>query len=206
MTTSDKALRGGMVGMGMIFDETYRPFFELAHREGLYSRSFGDLNVPLTAVATRTGRRAEAYRDAAGDKVNRFESFAGDDAVDQLVGSDVDFVCVASPDDRHFDASRRVLAAGKHLLVEKPSVLKLQELDELTELASQNDVLARVVYHKLLDPDHKKLRTLYADGVLQHVNNGYCTLLEPKLIPVSSSPNGSPDGTPAPTWPCTTSS
>jgi predicted dehydrogenase len=43
-------------------------------------------------------------------------------------------------------------------------------------------VLAKVVYHKLLDPDHKKLRTLVADGVLRHVNNGYCSLLEPKSI------------------------
>jgi predicted dehydrogenase len=43
-------------------------------------------------------------------------------------------------------------------------------------------VLAKVVYHKLADPDHKKLRTLVADGVLAHVNNGYCSLLEPKSI------------------------
>jgi predicted dehydrogenase len=43
-------------------------------------------------------------------------------------------------------------------------------------------VLAKVVYHKLADPDHKKLRTHVADGVLRHVNNGYCSLLEPKQI------------------------
>jgi predicted dehydrogenase len=43
-------------------------------------------------------------------------------------------------------------------------------------------VLAKVVYHKLADPDHKKLRTHVADGVLRHVNNGYCSLLEPKSI------------------------
>ena len=42
--------------------------------------------------------------------------------------------------------------------------------------------MAKVVYHKLFDPDHKKLRTLVHDGVLQHVNSGYCTLLEPKQI------------------------
>jgi hypothetical protein len=39
-----------------------------------------------------------------------------------------------------------------------------------------------VVYHKLLDPDHKKLHTHVVDGVLKHVNHGYCTLLEPKQI------------------------
>jgi predicted dehydrogenase len=43
-------------------------------------------------------------------------------------------------------------------------------------------LLAKVVYHKLLDPDHKKLRTLVADNVLQHINTGYCSLLEPKSI------------------------
>ena len=43
-------------------------------------------------------------------------------------------------------------------------------------------MLAKVVYHKLADPDHKKLRTHVVDGVLRHVNNGYCSLLEPKQI------------------------
>lgn len=173
-----------MVGMGMIFDETYRPCFERAHREGIYSRRFGDVETPLAAVATRTGRRADAYRKAAvtAGAIAPFESFSGEDSVDQLLDSDVDFVCVATPDDRHFEACRKVLAAGKHLLVEKPSVLRLQELDELVQLADQQGVVAKVVYHKLLDPDHKKLRTLVADGVLQHVNNGYCSLLEPKSI------------------------
>src|SRR5207244_8931829 len=74
------------------------------------------------------------------------------------------------------------LQAGKHVLIEKPSVLRLQELDELEALARERNVLAKVVYHKLADPDHKKLRTHVADGVLQHVNNGYCSLLEPKQI------------------------
>ena len=180
---ADRAqLKAGMVGIGMIFDETYRPFFERAHRDGLHGRAFGDLDVPLIGVASRTGRRAEAYKQAAGDRVSQFESFVGEDAVDRLIDAGADFICVATPDDRHFEAARKVLAAGRHLLLEKPSVLDLQELDQLCALARQNNVLAKVVYHKLLDPDHKKLRTLVADGVLQHVNTGYCTLLEPKQI------------------------
>ena len=89
---------------------------------------------------------------------------------------------MATPDDRHFAAAKTALQAGKHVLIEKPSVLSLEELDELERLASEKHVLAKVVYHKLLDPDHKKLRTLVADGELRHVNNGYCSLLEPKSI------------------------
>lgn len=177
-----KSLRAGMIGMGMIFDETYRPFFERTHREGLYDRRFGDVSVPLTAVATRTGARAEVYQKAAAGTVHPFVSHSGSDAVAKMLAAGVDFACVATPDNRHFEAAKQVLEAGAHVLIEKPSVLRLQELDELVALAQRKNLLAKVVYHKLLDPDHKKLRTLVADHVLQHVNTGYCSLLEPKSI------------------------
>jgi D-galacturonate reductase len=171
-----------MVGVGMIFDETYRPFFERTYREGLFDRRYGDVSVPLVAMASKTGKRAEKYRMAASGLVAPFDSFIGDDSVDQMLRKGVDFACVATPDNRHFEASKKILEAGCHLLVEKPSVLSLQELDELVALAEKKQRLAKVVYHKLLDPDHKKLRTLVHDDVLQHVNTGYCSLLEPKSI------------------------
>jgi D-galacturonate reductase len=171
-----------MVGMGMIFDETYRPFFERAFRDGLYDRRFGVCEIELASVASRTGKRAEAYRSASQGKIAEFQSFVEPNSVQKLLENEVDFVCVATPDDRHFAPASATLQAGKHLLVEKPSVLSLQELDQLDRLARQKGVLAKVVYHKLYDPDHKKLRTLVYDGVLRHVNNGYCSLLEPKQI------------------------
>ena len=171
-----------MVGLGMIFDETYRPFFEQTARAGLFDPKFGVCDVRLSAVASRTGHRAEKLQAAAGGTLGRFASFREPNSVEQLLAADVDFVCVATPDDRHFAAARAALAAGKHVLIEKPSVLSLAELDELQRLAAETRVLAKVVYHKLLDPDHKKLRTLVADGELKHVNNGYCSLLEPKAI------------------------
>ncbi len=175
-------LRAGMIGVGMIFDETYRPFLERTHREGMYDRKYGDVSVPLVGIASRTGKRADKYRETAGDAIAPFVSFSGEDSVDQMLAKGVDFACVATPDNRHFSASKKVLEAGAHLLVEKPSVLSLQELDELVAIARQKQLLAKVVYHKLLDPDHKKLRTLVQDDVLQHINTGYCSLLEPKSI------------------------
>ena len=179
---SQHRLRAGMVGLGMIFDETYRPLFGQLHSEGLYRRDFGLIDLELAAVASRTGIRAERLKHECGSRLPAFASFTGTDAVKELTGHGVDLVCVATPDDRHFDAARIALEAGKHVLIEKPSVLRLQELDELENLARQRGVLAKVVYHKLADPDHKKLRTHVVDGVLRHVNNGYCSLLEPKQI------------------------
>jgi predicted dehydrogenase len=171
-----------MVGLGMIFDDTYRPLFEQLHAEPLFRRDYGLVNVELAGVASRTGTRAERFRQSATGRVADFANFAGSEALPQLLNHGVDAVCIATPDDRHFEAARLALDAGKHVLIEKPSVLRLQELDELCRLAVQRGVLAKVVYHKLLDPDHKKLRTHVADGVLKHVNNGYCSLLEPKQI------------------------
>ncbi len=178
----ERALRAGMVGMGMIFEETYRPMFEALHAGGLHRRDFGAIEVTLAAVATRTGTRARAYKKEAGGRIADFISFEGAEAVDRMIASGVDFVCVASPDDRHFEAAKKAILAGRHVILEKPSVLRLQQRDELEALAREKGVLAKVVYHKLCDPDHKKLRTLVHDGELKHVNSGYCSLLEPKSI------------------------
>ena len=171
-----------MVGLGMIFDETYRPHFETVSRDGLFRRDLGLVEIDLTAVASRTGSRAERYQRELKGKVPPFTSFSGPSAVASMIESGVDVVCVATPDDRHFEPARLALRAGKHVLIEKPSVLSLTELDDLQRLADANGVLAKVVYHKLADPDHKKLRTHVADETLKHVNTGYCSLLEPKSI------------------------
>lgn len=180
MTTDNAHIRAGMVGLGMIFDDTYRPFFESVRSEPLYSRSTGPVEVTLSAVASRTGSRADRYRQAG--TLGQLGSFSGTEAVTDMLAAGVDAVCVATPDDRHFEPAALALRAGKHVLIEKPSVLSLEQLDELQRLADKNGVLAKVVYHKLADPDHKKLRTHVADTTLRHVNTGYCSLLEPKSI------------------------
>src|SRR5438445_5388714 len=100
-------LRAGMVGLGMIFDETYRPLFEQLHAEGLYRRDFGCVEVELAAVASRTGTRGARYQQSLAGKVAPFANYGGADALEQLLGSGVDVVCVATPDDRHFDAAKK---------------------------------------------------------------------------------------------------
>src|SRR5262245_63245157 len=87
-------LRAGMVGLGMIFDDTYRPLFEQLHAEGLYRRDFGLVDVELAAVASRTGSRAERYKHGARGRIADFASFAGDDAVGRVLAHGVDAVCI----------------------------------------------------------------------------------------------------------------
>ena len=75
-------LRGGMVGMGMIFDETYAPFFEAAGH-GLYDRNTGAFRVELAGAATRTGDRATAYAKRLG--LTDFGNHLGENAVGDLL-------------------------------------------------------------------------------------------------------------------------
>ncbi len=181
MSHPNQTLHAAMLGTGMIFDETYRPFFEQAG----YSRFLaGDcvVDVRLAAVGTRSGTRAAAYAAVAPPRTSGFQSLSGPDCVGRLLTTPVDAVCIATPDDRHFPAALAALTAGKHVLVEKPSVLTLGEREQLLAAARRAGMLVKVVYHKLADPDHKKLRTHVSDGTLRHVNTGYCSLLEPRSV------------------------
>src|SRR5262245_65611259 len=89
-------LRAGMVGLGMIFDDTYRPLFEQLHSELLYRRDFGPVEVQLAAVASRTGTRGAKYKEAARGRVADFTNHSGPDAVAHLLAGGVDAVCVAT--------------------------------------------------------------------------------------------------------------
>ncbi len=174
-------LRAGMVGLGMIFDETYRPMFEELHADGLYRRDFGLVDVELAAVASRTGTRAARTRrpPAPGSPTSRASRErtrrAGDRGgrrrrLRRHAGR--------PPLRRRETGPRRGQARPDRKAVgaRAPGTGRAR-----SRWRGDKSVLAKVVYHKLADPDHKKLRTLVADGVLQHVNNGYCSLLEPKI-------------------------
>jgi len=55
-------LRVGLVGAGMIVDETYRPAFLQLAKRPLFSRSFGAADVALVGVASKTGSRARTLK------------------------------------------------------------------------------------------------------------------------------------------------
>jgi D-galacturonate reductase len=175
-------IRVGLAGFGMIVQETYLPLLRAFQQSPLLLPNSSFASVQLTAVASRTGARVTALLNDSTSGLPQFVSYSGDAASDQLALSDSDVICIATPDDRHYEIAKSALLSGKHVLIEKPSVLTLPQLDALLSLAQERQLLAKVVYHKLTDPDHKRLRTLVCNGTLQHVNNGYCSLLEPKSI------------------------
>jgi len=74
-----------------------------------------------------------------------FDSFLGE----------VDAVYIASPHDTHYEYTRAALMAGKHVLCEKPMVLRASEARELFSLAEQSKLVLM-----------EAIKTAYAPGFL----------------------------------------
>src|SRR5205823_8303420 len=92
-------IRVGMVGVGMIFEETYLPVLRRFEREPLYRAATGPVRVKVGALVSRTGRRAARWLGHFATPPN---NYFGDRAVEKML-TEVDAVCVATPDDRHFE-------------------------------------------------------------------------------------------------------
>jgi predicted dehydrogenase len=58
----------------------------------------------------------------------------------------------ATPETTHYPMAREALAAGKHLLLEKPMALTLEEADELIEIASEQGTKFTIGYSQRFNP------------------------------------------------------
>ena len=64
-----------------------------------------------------------------------------------------DLVVVASPNQTHFPLVRAALAAGKHVVVDKPFTVTLDEADALIALAREQHRVLTVFQNRRLDGD-----------------------------------------------------
>ncbi|MCO1580359.1 Gfo/Idh/MocA family oxidoreductase [Crossiella sp. SN42] len=112
----------------------------------------------ITAVASRDP--AKAARFAA-----RFDCAATDYA-GLLARADVDAVYLPAPPALHHHWGVRVLAAGKHLLVEKPLAATTAQARELIALARRRRLLLWENFLFPRHPQHEAARKLLAEGAL----------------------------------------
>ena len=87
---------------------------------------------PLAEVVA-VCNRSQARLDEIGDKYGIKKRYA--DYRDLLDDKSVDAVCIATPDYAHYEPVKAALAAGKHILCEKPFTTELAEADELLALS-----------------------------------------------------------------------
>lgn len=87
-------------------------------------------------------------------------------------GEDFDAVLISSPHTLHAGQVRRGLAAGKHVLVDKPFVLHTREAEELAGTASARGLVAAVAFNRRFDPGCLRARAILESagiGTIRHV-------------------------------------
>ena len=76
-----------------------------------------------------------------------------------------------TPETNHYPIARDCLAAGKHVLLEKPIALELSEADELIALARRNRVKFTIGYSQRFNPKFAYAKKKITDGTLGKVVN-----------------------------------
>ena len=85
---------------------------------------------------------------------------------DVLNAKDIDLVVVNTPTYTHFDYAKKVLEAGKHVIVEKAFTANAAEAQELKALAERKGVKLSVFQNRRWDSDFKTVRKVVDDGLL----------------------------------------
>ncbi|MCK0118607.1 Gfo/Idh/MocA family oxidoreductase [Isoptericola sp. S6320L] len=118
--------------------------------------------VELSGVVDVDAARAEEF--AARHGIARH----GTDLHELLASGEVDVLHVCTPPSLHLEQARAALAAGVHVVVEKPAVLSLAEIDAMAEAeraATGGARFTQIVQHRF-GAGALRLRRLLADGVL----------------------------------------
>jgi len=114
----------------------------------------------LAAVATSDAAKAEGFRRFAPDLrvVTDYDQMLADPGIDG--------VYLPLPNHLHVDWTKRALAAGKHVLCEKPIAMRAQEIDDLIAARDAAGKLAAEAYMIVHHPQWQRARDLVAEGAI----------------------------------------
>ena len=91
---------------------------------------------------------AETNPERLAEMIAETEPASATDEWETLLSNpDIDVVMVsATPETLHYPMAKAALEAGKHVLLEKPIALRLEEADELIEIAESNNLKFTIGY------------------------------------------------------------
>lgn len=114
----------------------------------------------LAAVASREAARAQAF-------AQEFHVPAAYGSYEALLADEnVDAVYIATPNNLHFENAKMCLAAGKHVLCEKPFTTSVNEAAVLYELAEEKGLFIMEAFWIRLLPVLLELRKIIDNGVI----------------------------------------
>lgn len=79
---------------------------------------------------------------------------------------ELDLIIVNTPDNTHYEYTRRALEAGKHVIVEKPFTTTVKEAEELVALASEKGLTLSVYQNRRWDNDFLTVKEILSKGLL----------------------------------------
>jgi predicted dehydrogenase len=85
---------------------------------------------------------------------------------DMLADENIELVIVNTPNVTHFDFSKKVINAGKHLVIEKPFTTTVAEAETLIQLAKDKNVVISVYHNRRYDSDFKTVQKVLNEGLL----------------------------------------
>jgi predicted dehydrogenase len=113
----------------------------------------------LSAACDVQLARAEALAERAGAGISTV-------LIDEALASDCDAVIVATLNSTLAPLAAKAIRAGKHVLIEKPAGISVQEIRELEALSADKRVCVRVGYNHRFHPAFQKAREIVDSGVL----------------------------------------
>lgn len=78
----------------------------------------------------------------------------------------LDLVVIASPNEHHAQQAGKALAAGKHVVIDKPLAVSVAQADELIQMAASAQRQLAVFHNRRWDSDFLTLRELISNGSL----------------------------------------
>jgi predicted dehydrogenase len=121
---------------------------------------------------------ADLDHEAARTRADEFSLRAS--SIDDLLGADdIDIVVNLTVPQAHFEVSKQVLAAGKHVYSEKPFVLSTEEGAALKDLAG--DLRVGSAPDTFLGGSHQLARHLVDTGAVGQITSGTCFVQSPGM-------------------------
>lgn len=117
----------------------------------------------IVAVASRTPGKAENFAAKFGIEFHaNYEEL--------LAREDIDVVYIPTLPTQHRDHALQAIAAGKHVLIEKPITLDVAEAQEIFAAAKAAGVLAMEAMWTRYLPQYDIIRQVIADGTLGEID------------------------------------
>ena len=117
-------------------------------------------NAQVLAVCSPTKGNARDFAEKHGIP-NHFTELK-----DMLSMPELDLVVIGSPNDTHCDIALQVAAAGKHMVVEKPLCMNLEEADRMIDACKKAGVKLMYAEELCFTPKYVRLKGLLDEGAL----------------------------------------